>query len=56
MEEDLCYSLEWAKKAAKGGDVLSQYHMEFFDDEIISGILSSTSSEAILWHKKAANQ
>lgn len=50
LEKDCHQGLEWARKAAEGGDTLGQF---------ITGYLyhaTSEISEAIVWHKKAAKQ
>jgi len=56
VEKDLCQSLEWARKAARGGNRWGQFRMGLFYDVGITGVLTSDRSEAISYYEKAAEQ
>jgi len=56
MEKDFGASLEWARKAAEGGDRVGQFRLACINDTGIQGKLSVDKSQAISWYEKAANQ
>lgn len=56
VEKDLTRSLEWAKKAAEGGDRFGQFQYATFYVIGIPGTMSIDIPEAIAWYEKAAKQ